>query len=92
MDLEDRYFNVDWSNLDEKPIERRKLYHPSSLREQGLIYCWIDIYDDISKCKVWDISLKPPELFEVRICIFKCKGIRLDDGMCDTFIRGFFDT
>ena len=55
IDLEDRYFNIDWSNLDEKPIEKRKLYHPSSLREQGFVYCWIDIYEDPSKVKKWDI-------------------------------------
>jgi hypothetical protein len=50
-----QYFNIDWSNLDEKPIEKRKLYHPSSLREQGFVYCWIDIYEDPSKVKKWDI-------------------------------------
>jgi hypothetical protein len=32
VDLEDRYFTVDWANLDEKPIEKRALFHPSSMR------------------------------------------------------------
>jgi len=30
MDLEDRYFTLDWMGLKEKPVEYRSLYHPSS--------------------------------------------------------------
>jgi len=30
LDVEDRYFNMEWVNLDEKPIEYRQIYHPSS--------------------------------------------------------------
>lgn len=30
VDLEDRYFSVEWNALHDKPIEYRQLYHPSS--------------------------------------------------------------
>ena len=36
--------------------------------------------------------MKPPEYFEVRICVLNCQNIKLDEGgMCDCFFRGFFD-
>jgi len=30
VDLDDRYFCPEWQNIEEKPIEYRQLYHPSS--------------------------------------------------------------
>lgn len=30
IDLEDRYFTLEWQSLEHKPIEFRKLYHESS--------------------------------------------------------------
>ena len=30
IDLEDRFFSVDWQSLKNKPIEYRDIYHPSS--------------------------------------------------------------
>lgn len=30
VDLEDRYFSLDWQSLPEKPVEYRQIYHPSS--------------------------------------------------------------
>jgi hypothetical protein len=30
IDLEDRYFSLDWVAIKDKPIEYRQLYHPSS--------------------------------------------------------------
>ena len=42
VDLEQRYFSQDW-NSDEKPIEYRQLYHPSSMVSQGVLRCWIEI-------------------------------------------------
>ena len=43
--------------------------------------------------KEWDISLNPPEYFEIRICVLNCKEIPLDSqGMVDAYFRGFFDS
>jgi hypothetical protein len=30
IDLEDRYFSPEWQSIENKPIEHRSLYHPSS--------------------------------------------------------------
>jgi len=30
IDLEDRYFSLDWAAIKDKPIEERQLYHPST--------------------------------------------------------------
>ena len=34
LDVEDRFFSMEWQNLDEKPIEYRQIYHPSSSLSQ----------------------------------------------------------
>lgn len=43
IDLEDRYFSMDWNALPHKPIEYRQLYHPSSRVSQGVLKCWLEI-------------------------------------------------
>lgn len=43
LDLEDRYFTLDWVALKDKPVETRPLYHPSSNMAQGYIKCWVEI-------------------------------------------------
>ena len=30
IDLEDRFFSIEWQSIKNKPIEFRQLYHPSS--------------------------------------------------------------
>ena len=35
IDLEDRYFTMEWQSLEEKPIEYRQIYHQSSSLSQG---------------------------------------------------------
>ena len=30
LDVEDRFFSLEWQNLKDKPIEYRQIYHPSS--------------------------------------------------------------
>ena len=44
--------------------------------------------------KTWDISEKPPETFEVRVCVFNCKDVVTMDweGTTDAYCRGFFDS
>lgn len=81
-------------NLRDKPIEYRDLYHPSTEISQGNVKLWLEIIpaDRKELVKEWDISMKPPEYFEVRICVLNCQNIKLDEGgMCDCFFRGFFD-
>jgi hypothetical protein len=44
--------------------------------------------------KVWDIREKPPQEFEVRVCIFNATEIPMMDaeGTSDVFFRTFFDS
>jgi len=96
VDLEDRYFSLEWQSLEHKPIEYRQLYHESSSLSQGVVKCWVEIIpiDMDPKPKLYDISEKPEEEFEVRICIFNAKDIKIMDweGTSDVYFRGFFDT
>jgi len=97
IDLEDRYFTMEWQSLNDKPIEYRQIYHNSTSMSQGVVKCWCEINslslkpDDV---KVWDITEKPPEEFEVRICVFNAIEIPMMDweGTSDVYFRGFFDS
>jgi hypothetical protein len=45
-----------------KPVEYRKLYHPSAKIAQGMIKMWLEIYPastPSSEIKEWNISPKP---------------------------------
>ena len=92
VDLDDRFFNPKWQAIDEKPIETRELYHSSSTLNQGVIDMWVDI-DPVSKTsdcgKVWEVSKEPDNEFEVRLSIFKGKGVPMEDaeGTSDVFIK-----
>ena len=43
LDLEDRWFSADWKATENKPIEYRQLYHPSSSGSQGTVKLWAEI-------------------------------------------------
>jgi Ca2+-dependent lipid-binding protein len=96
IDLEDRYFTLDWMGLKNKPVEYRSLFHPSSKASQGEVKCWVEINPIASPIpvQVWDIAPKPPVEMEIRICVLNCTGIPMMDaeGTCDAYFRGFFDT
>lgn len=49
---------------------------------------------DPSTIQLWDITDKPPETLELRICVFNAKDMpKMDwEGTSDVFFRGFFDT
>lgn len=44
LDLEDRFFSIEWNALRNKPIEHRSLYYPSSSMSQGVVRCWVEIH------------------------------------------------
>ena len=64
---------------------------------QGTVRCWVEIHplsaspEDIM---TYDITPKPLEEFEVRVCIFNTKDVpSLDiEGVSDVFCRAFFDS
>lgn len=97
IDLEDRFFTLDWRGLKDKPVEYRQIYHQSSMIEQGQIKLWVEIHPALTSkedMKLWDISEKPAEDFEIRICVFNCKDVKMMDfeGTSDVYCRGFFDS
>lgn len=49
---------------------------------------------DDEQPRLWDISEKPPLEFQVRVCIFDTKDIKMmdDEGTSDVFIRCYFDS
>lgn len=59
---------------------------------------WVEIND--AKCpegeeaKIYDISEKPAEEFEVRVCVFDGQDVKMmdDGGTSDVYFRCFFDS
>jgi len=98
VDLEDRYFLPEWRALQDKPVEYRQLYHPSSAVSQGQLKMWIEInpskVEPENEAKLWDISQKPPHTYMMRVCIFGTEDIKMmdDEGTSDVFFRCFFDS
>jgi hypothetical protein len=43
--------------------------------------------------KLWDITEKPAEEFEIRVCVFSAQNIPMMDleGTSDVFFKGYFD-
>ena len=97
IDLEDRYFSLEWQGIKEKPIEYRQLYHPSSKVAQGVVKLWVEIHpllENKATLKAWSIKPRPPQELEARVVIWGTKGLQCYDweGTTDAFIRCFFDS
>ena len=97
LDLEDRYFSADWRSIDNKPIEHRQLYHPSSAVSQGTVKLFAEIIPvsiDIRNFPTFDISPKPSDQYEIRVAVFETKELKMMDveGTTDGFIKAFFNT
>jgi len=98
VDLEDRYFLPEWRALQDKPIEYRQIYHPSSAISQGILRMWIEInptkVEPDKQPRVWDISDKPKQEYMMRVSVFGTNEIKMmdDEGTSDVFIRCFFDS
>ena len=60
IDLDDRFFSPDWQFIEDKPIEERQIYHPSSSNSQGVIRMWLEIHATAISSKVsekiWDVT------------------------------------
>lgn len=98
VDLEDRYFLPEWRALRNIPVEYRQIYHSSSVVSQGQLKMWVEINPASvapeNVVKTWDISPKPPQEFQMRVCVFNTKEIKMMDaeGTSDVYIRAFFDS
>ena len=93
IDLEDRYFNSDWQNLVEKPVEIRPLLNLDFPGAQGYIYMWLEIFEASIKAtkEPWQIAPEPITEFEVRFVVWETEDMEMMDveGTSDIYIIGF---
>lgn len=47
IDIENRYYDSKWRELEHIPIETRRLYHPSSKQEKGIVRLWVEIFETL---------------------------------------------
>jgi len=65
---------------------------------QGQLKMWVEINPASvvpeDEAKLYDISMKPPEEYQMRVSIFDTKDIKMmdDEGTSDVFCRCFFDS
>lgn len=64
--------------------------YPTSKISRGLLRFWMDLVlpENLYLYKEFDISPKPPGNYEVRIIVWSCDGMPINDfeGMSDLFI------
>jgi hypothetical protein len=101
IDLEDRWFDAKWQELGlsperqerRKPLEVRPLFAPSSTLPQGSLRLWVDILTgaEMNVVKPLDISLPPPQTFEVRVIVYKAKNVTAGDftDLSDLFVKSW---
>ena len=95
MDLEDRYFNIDWQNMKFKPIETRPLIHPDISNHQGNILLWVEIFNKKNSINIspWQINPEPAGKIELRLIIWETEDMRMMDveDTSDIYVTAFFD-
>lgn len=96
IDLDDRFFNKEWCAIQNKPIEYRDIFHPTSTVSQGVVKLWVEVNPATSKKSLEDaidISAEPVKLYEMRLIIWKCKDVPAMDfeGVSDVFVKSFLD-
>mmetsp|Transcript_32447 Transcript_32447/g.29256 ORF Transcript_32447/g.29256 Transcript_32447/m.29256 type:complete len:194 (-) Transcript_32447:424-1005(-) len=95
IDLENRFYSKQWTNLKYKPIETRKLYHPTSKMAQGTVRLWVDIIPKEKKLPpIWSLAQKPPMEFELRAIVWDAKEVpRVDtfEDAVDIYVTGKLD-
>lgn len=61
-----------------------------------MVKLWVDIIPTsvANEFPKYDISKRPPEELEVRVCVYDTIDLKMmdDEGTSDAFIRAFFDT
>jgi hypothetical protein len=84
IDLENRYFNVEWREYDLKPVETRTLHLPTSSMSCGKVSMWVEIMtpNEAASLPMIDIKPPPPEEFELRVIVWNTKNVpmRNKDG------------
>jgi len=95
IDLEDRYYNDDWQNMKNKPVEIRPLIHPDINGAQGQVYLWLEMFESAEKSKYppWKIDPQPLCELQVRLIIWETEDMEMMDveGTSDIYVIGYID-
>ena len=94
--MEDRFFDLKWKDIKDKPIEKRILYHPDLEGPQGWITCWVEVFEkkDRSTVVKYDISPPPTVPLEMRLIVWEIEDTPCMDveDMSDYYVVAFIDS
>ena len=95
IDLEDRFFDSTWQDLQHKPIEVRPLIHPDLSGCQGEAYLWLEIFDADKRSETipWCIQPEPITPLECRLVVWETENMENMDveGTSDIYVIGYVD-
>ena len=60
IDLENRWFNSEWRDMELKPVEMRTLRTPLSKMSQGKVELWVEMMTPEEARQVPMLDIKPP--------------------------------
>jgi hypothetical protein len=77
IDLENRWFNSEWRDMELKPVEMRTLHTPTSAMSQGKVEMWVEMMTPAEgrEIPMFDIKPPPPEEFELRVIVWKTDDV-----------------
>ena len=90
IDIERRFFDQQWRNFENHPIETRPIYHPSSSVEIGSCRLFVEMYDKSKKIPpVRNINPRPTVELELRIIVWEIWDIASQDfeDVSDLFVE-----
>lgn len=104
IDIENRFYDERYRSLKNFPIETRKLYHPKSRLEKGIVNMWVEIFSARNKeqdaktvvgnttkyNKIWEISPRPSSEIELRVIVWDVDGVPMADteDTVDIYVSG----
>ena len=77
IDLENRWFNSEWRDMELKPVEMRTLHTPLSAMSMGKVELWVEMMtpQEARQVPMFDIKPPPPEQFELRVVVWKTDDV-----------------
>ena len=95
IDIEDRFFDQKWRDLQNKPIEVRQLNHPDYSNSQGQVKMWLEIFDKSERGEMtpWNIEPEPESELELRLIVWETENMECMDveGTSDIYVIGYID-